>query len=100
MVARAFFLPGVILLFCAFILSLLVTISLPNLPTLDIVRCHFTGNTVPHVSTDTESIKEIRVNRCFPSTSTTLLTGSALHFLSVGSLVFGERIYVTGPFTD
>jgi hypothetical protein len=62
MAARAFFLPGIILLFCAFILSLLVAISLPNLPTLDIVRCHFTGGTTPHVSTDTESIKEIRVN--------------------------------------
>ncbi|KAI0276906.1 hypothetical protein BGY98DRAFT_881317, partial [Russula aff. rugulosa BPL654] len=58
--ARAFFLPGFILLFCAFILSLLVAVSVPNLPTLDIVRCHFTGDTVPRVSTDPESIKEIR----------------------------------------
>jgi hypothetical protein len=61
MAARAFYLPGIILLFCAFILSLLVAISLPNLPNLDIVRCHFTGDTVPRVSTDAESIKEIRV---------------------------------------
>ncbi|KAN0124417.1 hypothetical protein V8E52_002066 [Russula decolorans] len=60
MAARAFFLPAILLLFCAFILSLLVAISLPSLPTLDIVRCHFTGDTTPRVSTDTESIKEIR----------------------------------------
>jgi len=60
MPARAFFIPGIVLLFCAFILSLLVAVSLPNLPTLDIVRCHFTGGTAPRVSTDPESIKEIR----------------------------------------
>jgi len=60
MAARAFFIPGIVLLFCAFILSLLVAISIPSLPTLDIVRCHFTGNTVPHVSTDSESMKQIR----------------------------------------
>jgi hypothetical protein len=63
MAARAFFLPGIFLLFCAFIISLLVTISLPDLPTLDIVRCHFSdfnNGSVPHVSADTESIKQIR----------------------------------------
>ncbi|SRR6266478_812943 len=62
MAARAFFLPGIVLLFCAFILSLLVAVSLPNLPTLDIVRCHFTGGTTPRVSMDPESIEQIRVN--------------------------------------
>jgi hypothetical protein len=62
MVARSFFLPGIVLLFCAFILSLLVAISLPGLPALDIARCHFTSGTAPHVSTNTESIKEIRVS--------------------------------------
>jgi hypothetical protein len=96
MAARAFFLPGIVLLFCAFILSLLVAISLPTLPTLDIVRCHFTGDTVPHVSTDTESIKEIRVkfSLSFYCTPTTLLI-LLLHFASVGSLVFGEKTPVT-----
>ncbi|KAH9987374.1 hypothetical protein BJV77DRAFT_796733 [Russula vinacea] len=41
MAARASFIPGIVLLFCAFILSLLVSVSLPALPALDIVRCHF-----------------------------------------------------------
>jgi hypothetical protein len=84
MAARAFFLPGIVLLFCAFILSLLVAISLPSLPTLDIVRCHFTGDTVPRVSTDTESINQIRVNPLlsFYGTSITLLI-LLLHFAFV-----------------
>jgi len=59
MPSRAFFL-GTVLLFCAFLLSLIVSVSLPALPLLDIVRCHFTGDAPPRVSTDTESIKEIR----------------------------------------
>ncbi len=41
MPARVYFVPGIVLL-CAFTLSLLVAISLPSLPTLDIVRCRFT----------------------------------------------------------
>lgn len=101
MVARAFFLPGILLLFCAFILSLLVSISLPNLPTLDIVRCHFTGDTVPRVSTDPGSIKEIRVNPCRPSTSTTLLTDSTFPFcVSMEVWYLVREKYVTDPFTD
>jgi len=53
-------LPGTLFLSFSFILSLLVAISLPALPTLDIARCHFTGGTAPHVSTNTESINQIR----------------------------------------
>jgi hypothetical protein len=60
MVARAF-IPGAVTLFCAFILSLLVAISLSGLPDLDIARVHFTSGTAPHIATNTESIKEIRV---------------------------------------
>ncbi|KAH9963323.1 hypothetical protein BC827DRAFT_1129003 [Russula dissimulans] len=65
MPARTLFLPGIVFLFCAFFLSLLVSISLPALPTLDIVRCHFTSGAAPHASTNTESIKEIRVHRAY-----------------------------------
>jgi hypothetical protein len=54
-------LPGTLFLSFAFVLSLLVAISLPALPTLDIARCYFTGGTAPHVSTNTESINQIRV---------------------------------------
>jgi len=60
MPSRTLFLPGILFLFCAFFLSLLVSLSLPALPTLDVVRCHFTSGAAPHVSTNTESIKEIR----------------------------------------
>ena len=61
MAARTFFLPGIILLFCAFILSLLVAVSLPALPALDIVRCHFPSGLTLDVSS-IPMIKEIRVN--------------------------------------
>jgi len=54
------FLPGVFFLFSAFFLSFLVSISLPSLPTVDIARSHFTSGIAPHVSTDPESIKQIR----------------------------------------
>ncbi|KAI0002882.1 hypothetical protein BJV74DRAFT_556169 [Russula compacta] len=60
MAARAFFLPGIVCLFCAFFLSLLVSVSLPALPTLDIARSHFTNGSSPHVTTDTVPIKQIR----------------------------------------
>ncbi|KAI0250547.1 hypothetical protein BJV78DRAFT_553324 [Lactifluus subvellereus] len=56
MAARTFFIPGVIVLFCALILSILVSVSLPSLPVVDIARAHFTGGIAPHVSTGTESI--------------------------------------------
>jgi hypothetical protein len=73
MAARAFFIPGVFILFCAFILSLLVAISLPGLPDLDIARVHFTSGTAPHVDTNTESIREIRVCNFFSSAFSILL---------------------------
>jgi hypothetical protein len=55
MATRVYFVPGIVLLFCAFILSLLVTISLPDLPTLDIVRCRFTTihDALPYLLSDT-----------------------------------------------
>ncbi|KAH9041836.1 hypothetical protein EDB84DRAFT_1474130 [Lactarius hengduanensis] len=57
--------PGIFFLFSAFILSLLVSISLPGIPTVDIARTHFTGGATPHVSTNTESIEQIRVPRAY-----------------------------------
>ena len=50
-----YFVPRIVLLLCAFLLSLLVTISLPNLPTLDIVRCRFitTHDGLPYLLSDT-----------------------------------------------
>jgi hypothetical protein len=61
MAPRAIFLPAAVLLFCAFILSLIGSVSLPALPTVDIARVHFTSGTSPHITTDTESINQIRV---------------------------------------
>lgn len=46
MSARAFCIPGVVLLFCAFVLSLIVAISLPALPALDITRTHFSSGSL------------------------------------------------------
>ncbi|KIP05684.1 hypothetical protein PHLGIDRAFT_107867 [Phlebiopsis gigantea 11061_1 CR5-6] len=41
---RAFHLPGVFFLFCAFALLFLVSLSLPYLPAIDIARVHFEGS--------------------------------------------------------
>ncbi|KAI0753617.1 hypothetical protein C8Q74DRAFT_1211098 [Fomes fomentarius] len=56
---RAFHIPGVIFLFCAFVLLFLVSISLPFLTALDFARVHFNEGT-PTVGTDTNPIKELR----------------------------------------
>ncbi|KAJ7583794.1 actin cortical patch SUR7/pH-response regulator pali [Mycena floridula] len=40
---RSFCIPGIVFLFCAFVLSFLVSISLPYLTALDVVRTHFDG---------------------------------------------------------
>lgn len=93
MPTRAFFLVTILLL-CAFLLSLIVSVSLPALPTLDIVRFHFTGDAPPHVSTDTESIKEIRVRHLpLPSLSSfqplTCLANQNFHFVCHSS-AYGE----------
>ncbi|KAF5329751.1 hypothetical protein D9619_009113 [Psilocybe cf. subviscida] len=42
--SRAFCIPGIVFLFCALVLSFLVSISLPFLPALDIVRVNYGGN--------------------------------------------------------
>jgi len=55
--SRAFCIPGVLFLVCALALSFLVSISLPFLPAIDIVRTHF-GN---QVQTGTTGIEEIRL---------------------------------------
>lgn len=39
--ARLFCIPGVTILFAAFVLNFIVSISLPYLPALDITRTHF-----------------------------------------------------------
>ena len=66
MVARAFFVPGTVLLFLAFILSLIVSVSLPSLPALDIARSHFDGNLAPPGSKNADTMKEIRVRHITP----------------------------------
>ena len=40
---RAFHIPGVVFLFCAFVLLFLVSVSLPWLSALDVTRVHFEG---------------------------------------------------------
>ncbi|KAI0069317.1 pali-domain-containing protein [Artomyces pyxidatus] len=66
MASRTFCIPGILFLFAAFVLNLLVSISLPALPALDIVRSHFTSPsghglaTVTESSVPNESIDQIR----------------------------------------
>jgi hypothetical protein len=60
MISRAFFVPGTVLLSLAFILSLIVSISLPSLTALDFARSHFDGNLAPPGSKNAEIMREIR----------------------------------------
>lgn len=60
---RVYHIPGIVGLFCALILLILVSVSLPWLPTLDISRVHF-GNetaTIQVDSTVSSSIDQLRV---------------------------------------
>ncbi|VDC01147.1 unnamed protein product [Peniophora sp. CBMAI 1063] len=59
MSARHFCIPGLFFLFCAFVLSLIVSISLPSLPALDIARTKFSGGTT-QVSNVDGGVNELR----------------------------------------
>ncbi|KAK7459667.1 hypothetical protein VKT23_009648 [Stygiomarasmius scandens] len=50
--SRVFCIPGIIFLFCAFVLSFLVSISTPFLPALDIARVHFDNRALVLGETD------------------------------------------------
>ncbi|KAI8992788.1 hypothetical protein BD414DRAFT_482207 [Trametes punicea] len=56
---RVFHIPGVIFLFCAFVLLFLVSISLPYLTVIDIARVKFKSGS-PSVDQDTNPIQQIR----------------------------------------
>ncbi|KZT25091.1 pali-domain-containing protein [Neolentinus lepideus HHB14362 ss-1] len=61
MVSRAFCIPGIVLLFAAFVLSFLTSISLPYLTALDITRTHYgNGLSAPDTSSNVPTIKELR----------------------------------------
>jgi hypothetical protein len=74
MVSRAFFVPGTVLLLCAFILSLLVSVTIPSvsdpsgsLIALDIARSHFDSNLPPPGSVGVApSVNEFRVRHITP----------------------------------
>jgi len=55
---RSFCIPGVVFLFCAFVLMFIVSVSLPFLTAMDITRVHFTGN--PTISAATDSLSQTR----------------------------------------
>ena len=57
--ARAFCIPGILILFCALATSFLASVSLPYLPGLDICRTHFD---VQGVQAGQVGITEIRVS--------------------------------------
>ncbi|TFY79360.1 hypothetical protein EWM64_g4654 [Hericium alpestre] len=63
MANRTYCVPGVVFLACAFILSLLVAVSLPALPTLDVARAQFDNSTAVQVGLNgagQEQAKELR----------------------------------------
>ncbi|EGN94688.1 hypothetical protein SERLA73DRAFT_114128 [Serpula lacrymans var. lacrymans S7.3] len=60
---RSFCIPGIIFLFCAFVLSFIVSISLPYLTAMDIARVHFNGS--PLVSGNQATMTQLRVSEIF-----------------------------------
>jgi hypothetical protein len=80
--ARVFCIPGIVFLFCAFVLSLLVSISLPFLTALDIARVHASSNL--STSQNVPGINQIRVS--LVDTWTVLFTH---HLAYIVSSVFG-----------
>lgn len=58
---RAFHIPGVIFLFCAFVLLFLVSISLPYITALDVARVHFHAGS-PTINQDSAAANELRVS--------------------------------------
>jgi len=89
---RSFCIPGVVFLFCAFVLMFIVSVSLPFLTAMDITRVHFTGNPMINM-TGTPPISQTRFGiwaYCYETTtsSDTICdkTGHAYSFmLSKGS---------------
>jgi hypothetical protein len=56
---RSFCIPGIIFLFCAFVLLFISSISLPYLTAMDITRTHFTGSSATTTGSDV-NISQIR----------------------------------------
>ncbi|EDR09461.1 uncharacterized protein LACBIDRAFT_319082 [Laccaria bicolor S238N-H82] len=57
--SRVFCIPGILFLVCALVLSFLVSISLPYLPALDIVRVHFASGALQDGGS-AQGIQELR----------------------------------------
>ncbi|THH14382.1 hypothetical protein EW146_g5951 [Bondarzewia mesenterica] len=57
MASRAFCIPGIAIFFCAFVLGLLVSISLPSFPALDIVRAHFDGTPAQNGGSEMDQLR-------------------------------------------
>ena len=72
--SRAFCIPAIFFLFCALIINVLVTISLPAIPALDIVRTSF-GTGVQPDNTD-EGVTQARVSLIFSSIGLALISWS------------------------
>lgn len=95
---RAFCIPGVIFLFCAFVLSFLVSISLPYLPALDIARAHFGSSVTVTGSSDT--INESRLGiwaHCEYRANGDRICSSTGHAYSVGYHTSNNDNVIIGP---
>jgi len=96
--ARAFCIPGIIFLLCAFVLSFLVSVSLPYLPALDITRVHF-GPSVT-VSGSSDSITESRLGiwaHCEYTRNDERICSSTGHAYSIGYHTNDNDNVIIGP---
>ena len=84
---KIFHIPGIIFLFCAFVLLFLVSVSLPYITALDFARVHFSSGS-PTVGDDANPINELRVRSC-PSHQPIQFT-AAYHGVHIHSSVAGE----------
>jgi hypothetical protein len=83
--SRAFCIPASFFLFCALVINILVTISLPAIPALDIVRTSYVTGVEP--DNIEGGVTQARVSLLFSSIGLALISWSY-------SLVFGEDIFV------
>ena len=79
---RVFQLPAILLLFCAFVLTLLTSVSLPYLRTLDITRTHFGERQVTIANEPSDQLR-VRTALYYSLRRNAEVT-------AFGSLVYGE----------
>jgi len=78
--SKAFHIPGIFFLFCAFVLLFLVSVSLPYLTALDVARVHFKAGGPISVGADTNTVSQLRFGvwaNCWYETSGNRVCGTS-----------------------